>query len=192
MQIIAEPNTNSIIINAPPTIIHILKNVISQLDIKPAQLLIEAIVAEVNETDVSALGILWGTNSQTRLPANFTPGFAIINSATSIKDFQAELTALATKNKANILSTPSVVVLDNRQAKIFIGKQVSIQSTSYPNNAGGTTTASPYTTYDRVNVALHLYVRPQITYGQGIQLQIDQGNDTLDPASGTNIRNTYF
>ena len=63
----------------------------------------------------------------------------------------------------------------------MVGKQVSIATTSYPNNAGGTTTASPYTTFNRVNVALHLYVRPQITRGQGIQLQIDQGNDTLDP-----------
>ena len=53
-------------------------------------------------------------------------------------------------------------------------------STNYPNNAGGTTNASPYTTFDRVNVALHLYVRPQITKAKGIQMQIDQGNDTLD------------
>jgi len=74
-----------------------------------------------------------------------------------------------------------VVVLDNRQAKIVIGKQVSVATSQYPNNAGGTTTASPFTTYDRMNVALHLYVRPQITRGQGIQMQIDQGNDTLDP-----------
>ena len=73
-----------------------------------------------------------------------------------------------------------MVVLDNRQAKILIGKQVSVASSSYPNNANATTTASPYTTFDRVNVALHLYVRPQITRGKGIQMQIDQGNDTLD------------
>ena len=78
-----------------------------------------------------------------------------------------------------------MVVLDNRQAKILVGKQVSIASTTYPNNAGGTSTASPYTTFDRVNVALHLYVRPQVTQGQGIQMQIDQGNDTLDPPSTT-------
>jgi general secretion pathway protein D len=84
------------------------------------------------------------------------------------------------------------VVLDNRQAKILVGKQVSVASTTYPNNAGGTTTASPYVTFDRVNVALHLYVRPQITRGRGIQLQIDQGNDTLDPASVANSNNPTF
>ena len=79
--------------------------------------------------------------------------------------------------KANILSTPSVVVLDNRQAKILVGRQLSVATTSYPNNGGGTTTASPYQTFDR---------------GEGIQLQIDQGNDTLDPSSLTNSDNPIF
>lgn len=192
VQIIAEPNTNSIILNAPSSLIRILKSVINQLDIRPAQILIEALVAEVDESDVTTLGIEWGSNGQTGQPSSFRPGFAIINSQTSINDFQAELHALATRRKANILSTPSVVVLDNRQAKILVGKQVSVASTTYPNNAGGTTTASPYVTFNRVNVALHLYVRPQITRGQGIQLQIDQGNDTLDPATGTDTDNPIF
>ncbi|BCZ96930.1 TPA: GspD family T2SS secretin variant LspD [Legionella pneumophila] len=190
VQIIGEPNTNSIILNAPASIIRTLKTVISQLDIKPAQLLIEALVAEVDEKDVNNLGIEWGSNQQTGNPKDFRPGFAIINSKTRIDDFQAQIYALAREQRANILSTPSVVVLDNRQAKILIGKQVSIATTSYPNNAGGTTTASPFTTFDRVNVALHLYVRPQITRGQGIQLQIDQGNDTLDPATATTDNTT--
>jgi general secretion pathway protein D len=185
VQIIGEPNTNSIIINAPSSIIRILKNVIAQLDIKPAQLLIEALVAEVNQVDINNLGIEWGSDQQTGDPKNFRPGFAILNSKTKIADFQAQIYALARLQKANILSTPSVVVLDNRQAKILVGKQVSVAASSYPNNANGTTTASPFTTFNRVNVALHLYVRPQITHGQGIQLQIDQGNDTLDPATTT-------
>lgn len=190
IQIIAEPNTNSIILNAPSSVIQILKGVIKQVDIRPAQLLVEAIVAEVNKNDIKDLGIEWGSDQQTGKVTDFRPGFAIINSKTKIDDFQAQIYALAREQKANILSTPSVVVLDNRQAKILVGKQVSIASTSYPNNAGGTTTASPYTTFNRVNVALHLYVRPQITRDQGIQMQIDQGNDTLDPVSalspGTN------
>jgi len=193
VQIIGEPNTNSIIINAPVSIIRILKAVIKQLDIKPAQLLIEALVAEVNQDDVNDLGIEWGSNQQTGKSTDFRPGFAIINSRSSTRDFQAQIYALAKAHKANILSTPSVVVLDNRQAKILVGQQVSIASTTYPNNAGGTATASPYTTFDRVNVALHLYVRPQITQGQGIQMQIDQGNDTLDPASAAvNTTNPTF
>lgn len=188
VQIIAEPNTNSIIINAPTTLIRTLKSIISQLDIQPAQLLIEALVAELNETDFNSLGLEWGSINQTTLSSDsFRPGFAIINSKTSIDQFQAQIYALVTQHRANILSTPSVVVLDNRQAKILIGKQVSVASSSYPNNANGTTTASPFTTFDRVNVALHLYVRPQITRGRGIQMQIDQGNDTLDTLNPLNV-----
>lgn len=180
IQIIGEPNTNSIIMNGPPAVLKTLKNVIHQLDIKPAQLLIEALVAEIDAEEVDSLGIEWGSIDQkTKDPNTFSPGFAIINSKTSINQFQAQIYALSRERKANILSTPSVVVLDNRQAKILIGKQVSVASSSYPNNAQGTTTASPYTTFDRVNVALHLYVRPQITRDNGIQMQIDQGNDTL-------------
>lgn len=181
IQIIAEPNTNSIIINAPAALIRTLKSVIYQLDIKPAQLLIEALVAEINESDFKDLGVEWGSIDQkTKDPNSFRPGFAILNSKTTIAQFQAQIYALARQKKANILSTPSVVVLDNRQAKILIGKQVSVAATSYPNNGGGTTTASPFTTFDRVNVALHLYVRPQITRGNGIHMQIDEGKDTLD------------
>lgn len=184
VQIIAEPNTNSIIINAPVSIIRILKRVITQLDIKPAQLLIEGLVAEVDESDVNNLGIEWGSDLQTGNPRDFRAGFAILNTKTKINDFQAQIYALAREHKANILSTPSVVVLDNRQAKILVGKQVSVASTTQPSNAGGTTNGgTPFTTFNRVNVALHLYVRPQITRGQGIQMQIDQGNDTLDPAA---------
>ncbi|MGQ3887686.1 GspD family T2SS secretin variant LspD [Legionella sp. CNM-1927-20] len=195
VQIIAEPNTNSIIINAPVSLIRILKNVISQLDIRPAQLLIEALVAEVDAADINSLGIEWGANLSTgditELTA-FRPGFAIINSQISIDNFQAQLYGLVQRRKANVLSTPSVVVLDNRQAKILVGKQISVASTTYPNNAGGTTVASPYTTFERVNVALHLYVRPQITRGNGIHLQIDQGNDTIDPATALDTSNPIF
>ena len=194
VQIIAEPNTNSIIINAPATLIRTLKSVISQLDIKPAQLLIEALVAEINERDFNELGVEWGTVDQkTQANDSFRAGFAILSSKTTISQFQARVYALAREHKANILSTPSVVVLDNRQAKILVGKQVSIAGSSYPNNANGTTTSgSPYTTFNRVNVALHLYVRPQITRGQGIEMQIDQGNDTLDPTDLVNSTTPTF
>lgn len=193
IQIIAEPNTNSVIINGPASLIRMLKSVITQLDIKPAQLLIEALIAEIDETDFKDLGVEWGSVDQrTKDTTTFRPGFAVLSSKTSINQFQARIYALAKRHKANILSTPSVVVLDNHQAKILIGKQVSVASSSYPNNGSGTTTASPYTNFDRVNVALHLYVRPQITRGRGIQMQIDQGNDTLEPQDTTNTTNPIF
>ncbi len=195
VQIIAEPNTNSVIINGPAALIRTLKSVINQLDIQPAQLLIEALVAEIDETDFNELGVEWGSIDQkTRAPESFKAGFAILNTKITINQFQAQIYALARDHKANILSTPSVVVLDNRQAKILIGKQVSVASSSYPNNANGTAAGgSPFTTFNRVNAALHLYVRPQITRGNGIEMQIDQGNDTLASPDllGNNLNPTF-
>lgn len=181
VQLIADPNTNSIILSAPQTLMRTFKTIIAKLDTRPAQILVEALITEIDESDVSRLGLEWGmltpgtgTNS-----ASFSPGFAIISSTMQLKDFQAQLTALVTSQKANILSTPSVVVLDNRQAKILVGKEISIQDSSYPGNSGGGGQLNPYNTFTRKNVALHLYVRPQISQGNSIQLQIDHGNDTL-------------
>ena len=94
VQIIAEPNTNSVIINGPATLIRTLKSVISQLDIQPAQLLIEALVAEIDESDFNTLGIEWGSIDQkTRAPESFRAGFAILNSKTTINQFQAQVYA---------------------------------------------------------------------------------------------------
>ena len=101
VQIIAEPNTNSVIINAPPTLGRTLKSVISQLDIKPEQILIEAVVAEVNKSDVENLGIEWGSRvGQDGNTSLFRPGFAILNSETKLQDFEAQIFALARQRRA--------------------------------------------------------------------------------------------
>src|SRR5204863_307415 len=81
----------------------------------------------------------------------------------------------------------------NHQAKIVIGSRVSIQESTYANNANGTAAGTPYATFARENVALHLYVTPQIAQDGKVQLAIDQGNDTLaNPAnpSTTPVVNT--
>lgn len=180
VQIIAEPNTNSIILNAPQALMRTLKTIITKLDTKPQQVMVEAMITEINESDVNNLGFEWGMVNGNA----FKPGFAIISSHMSINNFQAQLHALVQLDKANILSTPSVVVLDNRQAKILVGQQISVQESTNNNTTNGGT---PYATYSRQNVALHLYVKPQISQGNSIQLQIDHGNDTLqNEASATN------
>lgn len=187
IEIIAEPNTNSVIINAPPTLMRTLKTVLNKLDVRPAQVLVEALIAEIDEENMQQLGIEWGSfvaanNESGKSNRVFQPGIAIIHNKMSLQDFQARITALASSNKADILSTPSIVVLDNHQAKILVGQQVSIQDSSYPNNANATTTASPYTTFKRLDVALHLNVTPQINRGNAVLLKIDHGNNTLrDP-----------
>lgn len=190
VEIIGEPNTNSIIINAPPTLMSILKAVIKQLDVRPSQVLVEAMVAEVNENAAGSLGIQWGTVNSTNATGApngsntpvFQQGIGIINGS-GLHGIQGVIQALQNDNAANILSTPSVVVLNNHEAKIEVGQQISVLDSNYPNNANGTTTATPYNTFNQEKVALHLYVTPSISKGNTVQLAIDQGNNTLQNPS---------
>jgi general secretion pathway protein D len=192
IELIAEPNTNSIIINAPPTLMSILRSVVTRLDVRPAQVLIEALIAEVDENTVAQLGIQWGSltlpNTIGTAAIDAIPGFregvGIINGK-GIHNLQGVIQALGRDQGANILSTPAVLVLDNQQAQILVGQEVSIQESTYPGNGNGTTGASPYSTFGREKVALHLYVTPQITQGKSIQLSIDQGNDSLQNPNDT-------
>lgn len=187
VEIVAEPNTNAVIINAPPALLRSLKTIIYKLDIRPAQILVEALIAEVDQTTSQQLGIQWGSVTQANqagisgndAAAGFQEGLGIITGQ-GIHNLQAVIRAIGQDQESNILSTPSIVVLDNHQAKIIIGQEVSVQNAAYQNNAqsGGT----PYETYDRRKVALHLYVTPQIDQGKSLLLSIDQGNDSLqDP-----------
>lgn len=189
VEIIAEPNTNALIISAPLSVMRTLKNIVSKLDSRPAQVLIEALIVEINEDDFEQLGIEYGSVTEDGGNSLFRQGFAIINSDTKLKDFQAQIYALVDNQRANILSTPSLVVLDNHQANILVGKEVSIQDSSYPGNSNGAGPTNPFNTFVRQKVALHLNVKPQISHNKSIQLQIDQGNDTLaDPLNATSGR----
>jgi len=177
----AEPNTNSLIINAPPLLMQNLNMVINKLDIRPAQVLVEAAIVEVSDNFTNDLGINWQTiNHPELVPAN-APGINIgfIRSGS----LRGIISALASDQNFNILSTPSVVVMDNQQAKIEIGKTVSIKNSQYPGNPSGSGTTNPYTTYSREKVGLHLYVTPQITQGDTVQLLIDQANDSIEDSA---------
>lgn len=194
IEIIAEPNTNAVILNAPPNIMRVLKSVIAKLDIRPAQVLVEAMIAEVSENNIQNLGIEWGqlgtaalnTSSSSSTAGVFQSGFGFIN-----KDFFHDLVGtlrfLANDDQANILSTPSLVVLDNHLAHIKVGNEVSIIRSSQPSNAEGTTTGTPFNTFDRESVGLVLNVTPQITKNNSIKLSISHQNNTprnVDDTSG--------
>ncbi|HAG74648.1 MAG TPA: type II secretion system protein GspD, partial [Thauera sp.] len=76
--------------------------------------------------------------------------------------------------RANILSTPNIVTLDNEEAKIVVGRNLPFVTGQYTNTGGGTTPANPFQTIERRDVGLTLQVRPQISEGGAIRLQIYQ------------------
>ena len=183
----AELSTNSLVLTAPASIMQSLKSVIARLDVRPAQVLIEAIIAEIDEDDVKNLGIQWGTltapgnltsSPDGSLPTNFPiPGAGNIGIIPSVQ-IRAVLNMLENINGANILSTPSVVVLDNHKASIEVGQDVPEQSGSY-STTGQASTVTPFNTIDRKRVSLQLDVTPQINLGNAVRLAITLKNDSL-------------
>ncbi len=94
--------------------------------------------------------------------------------------------ALETDAKANILSTPNLMTLDNEEARIVVGQNVPFITGQYTNTGGGTTPANPFQTIVRQDVGLTLRVRPQISEGGTIKLQIAQEISTLVGATLNN------
>jgi general secretion pathway protein D len=181
----AEPNTNALIITAPPALMQALKAVISKLDIRPAQVLVEAVIAEIDESNLSSLGIQWGSvtpsgevQTMPSNPTQFPPLGAGVVGIIPGTDIQAILTALQNQNGVDILSTPSIMVLDNQKATIEVGKDVPMQTGSYTTTAG-TSTVSPFTTVDQKPVTLKLDVTPQINLSNSVRLKLNLKNDTL-------------
>lgn len=189
----ADPATNAVIITASPALMQALRHVIAKLDIRPAQVLVEAIIAEIDETNLQNLGVKWGSNlsigsssSSTAATDIFTQDNYGIIPQTSV---QAILIALQNQVNANILSTPSVVVLDNREAIIEVGEQINQQTGSYA-TSNNVSTVSPYTTNQYKDITLKLKVKPQINLGEAVRLTLDLKNDSLvDPASATGQTN---
>ena len=94
--------------------------------------------------------------------------------------------ALETDAKANILSTPNLMTLDNEEARIVVGQNVPFITGQYTNTGGGTTPANPFQTIVRQDVGLTLRVRPQISEGGTIKMQIAQEISTLVGATLNN------
>ncbi len=201
----ADESTNAIIITASTSISKDIKKVISKLDIRKAQVLIEAIIAEISSNDSSELGIQWlarGSggvgliNFTGQIPAllaglggdvssvagaigtGATIGAGSFDSTTK-NGFGAVLNALEGQGKVNILSTPSIVTLDNEEAMIMVGQEVPFITNTEIKSVG----SNPFQNYERKDVGLMLKVKPQINEGDTIKLSIEQEISNIIPGS---------
>ncbi|NQZ33064.1 MAG: type II secretion system secretin GspD [Oceanospirillaceae bacterium] len=187
---IHEP-TNTVVMSGSPHIIKTLESVIAQLDIRRAQVLVEAIIAEVSESKSKEIGVQWllanngtgvagsgfGTNNifttAATVAAGAVPSFSsglnfglgtINNSGLS---FAALINAIEEDKDSNLLSTPSIVTLDNEEASIQVGQEVPVIT-------GLSTGTNPFQTIERKDIGIKLKVTPQINEGDSIQLTIEQ------------------
>jgi len=212
LNIQADESSNALVITAPPSLFRSLESVIRQLDIRRAQVLVEAVIAEVSSEKEAKLGIEWivdGSGGNNPVGAvDFTgivgaAGAAASGTAAALGslfdngatiafgrfdsdtlNFAGLIKALEGDGETNVLSTPSLVTLDNEEAEIFIGQQVSIPSGSFSSTgSGGSTPNNPFTTFDRVPVGISLKVKPQISEGDTVRLDIDQSVDSIAAGS---------
>jgi general secretion pathway protein D len=123
----------------------------------------------INLTAAGATGGLAGALASNSLQQGLNIGW--VHNIFGVQGLGALLQALSQTADANVLSTPNLITLDNEEAKIVVGTNVPIQTGAYSNLTSGTTSAA-FNTYDRVDVGLTLHVKPQITDGGILKLQL--------------------
>jgi general secretion pathway protein D len=195
----ADEATNALVINASPDVIRDLEAVIRQLDVRRAQVMVNAVIAEVGVDTSMELGIQWGfEGSNDSAPAglidfnNTITGIAQAVSGEAAPPalsgmtlafgdissgdygFVGLLRALAGDTNNNILSTPSLVTLDNEEAEIVVGQTVPFITGSYTSAGEGATPTNPFQTIQREDVGLTLKIKPQINEGDAIRMEVTQ------------------
>jgi len=211
----ADEGTNSLIITADADEMPSLEAVIARLDNRRGQVLVEAIIVEMEITEGQELGLQWlfandsgmfGSNISTSkgqqqrnaalagaiLPDDNTSndigvrdlagalsqipgttfGWGVVDDNLSMSVI---LNALQTQGNANILSTPSLLTLDNEEAYITVGQQVPFVTGSYTSTgANNGAVQNPFQTIQRENVGVTLTVTPQVNEGDSVVLDIIQ------------------
>jgi general secretion pathway protein D len=214
-QVQADVATNSLIITAPDPQYRQLRAVIDQLDARRAQVLVESLIVEVNATRAAQFGVQWqgllgnlggtvgllGTNFSTGGTANLinlstaaagsvSPSagmnFGIGSQTNGVYTLNLLANFLQSDADTNILSTPSLLTMDNEEAKIVVGQNVPFVTGQYTTAAtGGTGSVNPFQTIERKDVGLTLKVKPQISENGTVKLTIYQEVSSVDSASST-------
>ena len=201
-QIQIDELNNALIVAAPTAVIREIKSVVEQLDRSRPQVLIEAVIAELSEDQAEELSSQLAYSSKNRggyltnfdgLLATLT-GIGVsgvdptLDQLTGIPnkvvavagDFDSEtgkgigllIQALKTDGSTKILSTPSVITLDNEEATLSVGEEVPFQTGSFTSSNNGSN--NPFTTINREEVGVKLKVKPQISKGDSVRLEIEQ------------------
>lgn len=210
----ADAATNSIIITAPDAIYNNLRAALDKLDVRRAQVYVEALIAEISADKAAEFGIQWqnlsglgktgtqafggtnfGTSGQNIINMSKNPTMAsrglnigvIKNSITipgigQIANLGLLVRALETDANANILSTPTLLTMDNEEAAIVIGQNVPFITGQYA-MSGAATTPTPFQTIERRDVGLTLRIKPQISEGGTVRLQMYQEVSSVDKTS---------
>lgn len=195
-----EEGTNAVVMVGPDSELAAYRAIVEQLDIRRAQVVVEAIIAEVSDSSAQELGVQWlfadekfgagivnfGSNgvniasiagaaasgdneALSDLLSSTTGAMAGIGHFGGGFNFAMLVNALKGKSGFNLLSTPTLLTLDNAEASILVGQEVPFVTGSVTQN-----NANPYQTIERKEVGVKLRIKPQINVDNSVRLDIVQ------------------
>ena len=193
----ADESQNALVLIAEPAQIRTIENIVRQLDQPRAQVLIHAAIVEISGDIAEAVGVQWSVSGGdakgfinfpgTDIPIigglNFdekksAPEGAILQLGND--RFGALISALASNTRSNLLSTPSLLTLDNQEAEIIVGQNVPFKTGSYATNSNGAD--NPFTTVERKDVGISLKIKPYINEGSTLRLEVAQEVSDIAPS----------
>lgn len=192
VRVIADKDTNSLLILATPSDYETIENALRQLDVVPRQVLVEVMLAEVKLKDELSLGLNYflttrnntlGSVQTGLLPATPTTpvssasltGLGLINFSGG--NVRAVLNALGTAGKAQLLASPQIMVLDNQKAQIKIGDRISVQTQS---QTGVSTGTGVLNSFQYLETGVLLAITPRINSGGLVTLDVNQEVSAVD------------
>ena len=214
--------TNSLIVSSEETNLEVIRNLVSKLDIRRAQVLVEAIIVELSETAAKSLGVetIFAGAQDGNVPVGITrfqngsnpdlvalagsliedgenatlsnvasssllqssglvSGFGDLSGGDS---FAGIINAVADDQNSDILSTHTVIAMDNEPANLVIGQEIPITT----GESLGSNNANPFRTTSRQEVGIKLSITPQINEGNSVILEIKQEvSGVVGPLTGT-------
>jgi general secretion pathway protein D len=214
--------TNSLIVSSEETNLEVIRNLVSKLDIRRAQVLVEAIIVELSETAAKSLGVetIFAGAQDGNIPVGITrfqngsnpdlvalagsliedgENATLSNAASSSllqssglvsgfgdfsggDSFAGIISAVADDQNSDILSTHTVIAMDNEPANLVIGQEIPITT----GESLGSNNANPFRTTSRQEVGIKLSITPQINEGNSVILEIKQEvSGVVGPLTGT-------
>ncbi|MEW5543659.1 type II secretion system secretin GspD [Pseudomonas soli] len=204
-----EEGTNAVVMVGPDSELAAYRSIVEQLDIRRAQVVVEAIIAEVSDSSAQELGVQWlfadekfgagivnfggngvniasiagaassGDNEKLgKLLSATTGATAGIGHIGGGFNFAMLVNALKGKSGFNLLSTPTLLTLDNAEASILVGQEVPFVTGSVTQN-----NANPYQTIERKEVGVKLRIKPQISIDDSVRLDIVQEVSSIADSS---------
>ena len=203
VRIIADEANNTLIIVATAQEYEIIRPIINQLDVMPLQVLVDATIVEVTLTDNLKYGIQWyfnhnnggknliESNNLTAIAAGAASGGFGYSFLSNAKDIGAILNAEANNNNVNVISSPSLMVLNNQEASIQVGKEISLMTGSIGslNNGGNTgNTNSVFSQQQQRKTGVKLKIKPRVNANGLVTMEVTQSVEDPGeiPADGGN------